>query len=76
MDQNEAIVRRWFSEVWNKGDASAIDELLAPGSVVDGLIPGQKHEGREEFKEFHKLMFSAFSDFDLRLTNWCHPEIT
>jgi steroid delta-isomerase-like uncharacterized protein len=67
MDQNEAIIRRWFSEVWNKGDASAIDELLAPGSVVDGLIPGQKHEGREEFKEFHKLMFSAFSDFDLTL---------
>ena len=67
MDKNEAIVRRWFSEVWNNGDASTIDELLAPGAIVDGLIPGQVHKGPEEFKEFHKLMRSAFSDFDFTL---------
>jgi hypothetical protein len=55
MDENETIMRRWFSEVWNKGDVSTIDDLLEPSAVVGGLLPDQKHEGREKFKEFHKL---------------------
>jgi predicted ester cyclase len=64
MDQNETILRRWFSEVWNKGDTSTIDELLEPGAVISGLLPDQKHVGPEEFKDFHKLLYAAFSDFD------------
>jgi len=65
MDKNEEIMRRWFTEVWNKGDVSAIDELLDPDAVVDGLLPDQNHNGRDKFKEFHKLLYSSFSDFDL-----------
>jgi predicted ester cyclase len=65
MDNNEMVVRRWFSEVWNRGDVSTIDELLEPSAVIDGLVPDQTHDGREKFKEFHKLLHSAFSDFDL-----------
>ncbi|MBV8214563.1 MAG: ester cyclase [Verrucomicrobia bacterium] len=65
VDKNEMLIKRWFSEVWNHGDASVIDELMAPSVVADGLLPGQRHEGREEFKKFHKMMCSAFSDFNL-----------
>jgi predicted ester cyclase len=65
MDKNETIIRRWFSEVWNKGDVSTIDDLLEPSAVVDGLLPDRKHKGREEFKEFHKSLYSTFSDFDV-----------
>ena len=65
MDKNEEIMRRWFAQVWNQGDVSAIDELLDPDAIVDGLLPDQNHNGRERFKEFHKLLYSAFSDFDL-----------
>jgi predicted ester cyclase len=65
MDQNEEVMRRWFSEVWNKGDVSTIDELLDPNATVDGLLPDQNHNGRDRFKEFHKLLYSSFSDFDL-----------
>jgi ketosteroid isomerase-like protein len=64
MDKNEEIVRRWFSEVWNKGDVSTIDELLDRNAVLDGLLPDERHDGRERFKEFHKLLYSAFSNFD------------
>jgi predicted ester cyclase len=67
MDKNEEIMRRWFSEVWNQGDVSVIDELLDPNAVVDGLLPDENHNGRDRFKEFHKLLYSAFSDFDLRV---------
>ena len=76
MDKNETIIRRWFSEVWNKGDVSTIDDLLEPSAVVDGLLPDHKHEGREGFKEFHKLLYSAFLTLISRWMKWCHPEIT
>ena len=65
MDKNEEIMRRWFSEVWNKGDVSTIDELLDANAIIDGLLPDENHNGRERFKEFHKLLCSAFSEFDL-----------
>ncbi|MBV8968731.1 MAG: ester cyclase [Verrucomicrobia bacterium] len=65
MDENEPLIKRWFTEVWNHGDASVIDELMVPSVVADGLLPGQRHEGREEFKKFHQMMCSAFSDFNL-----------
>ena len=65
MDENELLIKRWFTEVWNHGDASVIDELMVPSVVADGLLPGQRHEGREEFKKFHQMMCSAFSDFNL-----------
>ena len=64
MHKNEETMRRWFSEVWNQGDVSTIDELLDPNAIVDGLLPDQTHNGREKFKEFHRLLYSAFSDFD------------
>ena len=29
MNQNEALLRRWFDEVWNRGDEAATDEMLS-----------------------------------------------
>ena len=29
-ETNKALIRRWFDEVWNKGRAEAIYELIAP----------------------------------------------
>lgn len=31
------ILRRWFEEVWNKGNAELIDEMLAPECIAFGL---------------------------------------
>ncbi|MBC7931852.1 MAG: ester cyclase, partial [Rubrivivax sp.] len=28
-EDNKALMRRWFEEVWNKGREDAIDELFA-----------------------------------------------
>ena len=27
--ENETLMRRWFEEVWNKGQAEAVDEWMA-----------------------------------------------
>ncbi|HMG72483.1 MAG TPA: nuclear transport factor 2 family protein [Pyrinomonadaceae bacterium] len=37
LEEHKALVRRWFEEVWNKGRADAIQEMLAADGVVHGL---------------------------------------
>ena len=35
--EHKTLVRRWFDEVWNKGRAAAIDEMLVErGKLVEG----------------------------------------
>jgi steroid delta-isomerase-like uncharacterized protein len=58
---NIAVVRRWFDEVWNQRRADLIDELLAPESVChadDGPL-----RGPAEFRERQYTPFlAAFPD--------------
>ena len=32
-----ALSRRWFEEVWNRGNDAVIDAMLAPDALVWGL---------------------------------------
>jgi steroid delta-isomerase-like uncharacterized protein len=64
--ENKALVRRWFEEVWNKGRASAIDELLAPDAVIHGLGPADLH-GPAGFKRFHTAYREAFPDLKVQI---------
>jgi steroid delta-isomerase-like uncharacterized protein len=64
MNDNEALIRRWFEEVWNKRRADAIDEMAAQDLIVHGLS-GESNEpmrGIDGFKAFHKTFSGAFSD--------------
>lgn len=63
--ENKALVRRWFDEVWNKGDASAIDRLFAANGIVHGL--GAEMKGPAGFKPFHAAYRDAFPDVRLEL---------
>ena len=63
--ENKALVRRWFEEVWNKGRANAIDEMLASHGLVHGL--GADMHGPEDFKPFHSAYRNAFPDITIRL---------
>ena len=33
-EENKAIVRRFYEEIWNKGNVAAVDELLAPNILL------------------------------------------
>jgi predicted ester cyclase len=57
----EAVMRRWFQEVWNERSESAIDQLMAPDAKVHGLAAGVI-AGPEGFKPFHRAMCGAFDD--------------
>lgn len=63
--QNKALVRRWFEQVWNKGRAETIDELLTDRSIVHGL--GADLHGPAGFKPFHAAYRDAFPDLALHI---------
>ena len=37
--ENEALLRYWFEEVWNKKQPELIAQLFAPDSVAHGMGP-------------------------------------
>jgi len=60
-EDNKTLAWRWLDEVWNKGDLSLIDELIAPNYVLhDPIRPGLK--GRAGIKESIATFRAAFPD--------------
>jgi steroid delta-isomerase-like uncharacterized protein len=65
---NKQIVRRWFEDVWNRRDASAIPRLMAADAVAHGLtLEGQDLVGPKGFLPFHTSFTSAFGDLQIVL---------
>jgi len=63
-EENKALLRRWFDEVWNKKNAGAIDEMLAADGIVHGLSEDENQplKGPAGFKPFHDVFRGAFPD--------------
>jgi steroid delta-isomerase-like uncharacterized protein len=64
--ENKTLVRRWFEEVWNKGRAAAIDEMLASDTVIHGLGNDDLH-GPTDFKRFHAAYRQAYPDVTIQI---------
>ena len=58
-EQNEALIRRWFEEVWNQRREETIDELMAEHVNAIGLPPEPLH-GPTAFKAFYRPFIAAF----------------
>ena len=65
--ENDALIRRWFEEVWNKGREEAIDELFAEDGVAHGLadVAGGKLRGPAGFKPFFRSFREAFPEVEV-----------
>lgn len=63
-EENKQLIKRWFEEVWNKGRADAIDEMIDEDCVIHGLgnATGQPVTGPSEFRSFHSTFREAFPD--------------
>jgi steroid delta-isomerase-like uncharacterized protein len=62
-NENTAIVRRWFEELWNQRRLETIDELLAPDVVSYDLAgPGATIYGREAFRAAAQTLLAAFGE--------------
>jgi steroid delta-isomerase-like uncharacterized protein len=62
-EQNKAVVRRLVEEVFNQGNLSMIDELIAPDFVEHEELPPGIPPGREAPKQMFAMLQSAFPDF-------------
>lgn len=61
--QNKAIVRRFVEEIFNRGNMSVADELMAPDFVEHEELPPGIPRDREGVKQMTTMMRSAFPDF-------------
>ncbi len=65
---NKAIVRRYYDEIWSKGDLDLIDELFASNYVnYDPATPGVSVQGNENFKQFIAGYRRAFPDLQMTI---------
>jgi len=66
-EQNEALIRRWFEEVWNNKNEAAIDEMLHDDCVAYGLSDGQGGEvdNKAKFKELFHAFIQAYPDINV-----------
>ena len=67
LEQNKAVIRRWFEEVWNKGRADAIPELFADEGVAHGLSDDAANplRGPAGFLPFHAQFREAFPNIEV-----------
>ena len=65
MSANKALIERWFEEVWNKGRAEAIDEMLAADAPMHGL--GAEMRGPAGFKPFHARFRDALTSLQVTI---------
>ena len=62
-EQKKDLVRRYYQEVWTKGNLDFADQALADDYVnCDPVTPGGRVEGRPAFKELVKTLRNAFQD--------------
>ncbi len=66
-EENKAIIRRGFEEIFNQGDLDVADEIFSANYVGhDPTLPEDMH-GPEAFKQFVALYRSAFPDLHITI---------
>ena len=68
-EDNKAIARRLYEEVWNKGNVAALDELIAPNIVLhydypaDVPVAVENQLSSEVIKQFVSQLRTTFPDY-------------
>jgi predicted SnoaL-like aldol condensation-catalyzing enzyme len=63
LEQNKALLARWFAEVWNESRTETIKALYSENCVLhDGA---ETIRGVEEFTQFHDNLRKQYSDFSI-----------
>jgi predicted ester cyclase len=60
-EKNKTIVKRNVEEIWNKGNVSVAEEIVAT-DYVRHLPGGKEIRGRERYKEYVKGFYTTFPD--------------
>jgi steroid delta-isomerase-like uncharacterized protein len=68
VEENVALMRRWFHEVWNEGRLETVTELLAEDAIGMGQgTQGTITRGPRDFIPFVKRIRGAFPDIRIRV---------
>lgn len=67
-EKQKEIVLRFHEEIWNLGNFSVFDELVAPSFVNNNPLPGFPND-REGLKKFIRTYRAAFPDVHM------HPDL-
>ena len=67
--ENEALVRWFFEEVWAKGNVAAVDEFMAADYVehTEHAVPPGARPGRDSVKQRIALYYEAFPDWKVTI---------
>lgn len=64
---NSQLIRRWFDEVWNQGNAAAIDEMSHPHTKGSGQAEHGRTIDMNEFKGLWRNIRTAFPDMHVEI---------
>ena len=66
IEDNAALARRWFGQMWNTRDESLLVELMAPDCT--GEAEGGKMDSRDEFvARVFRVLLAAFPDLRIEV---------
>ena len=63
-EENKALTRRFYEEIFNKGNLDAIDQLCSPDFVIHTPPPGMDPSS-EGLKQMLDIFRQAFSDMNV-----------
>jgi steroid delta-isomerase-like uncharacterized protein len=65
-EENKALERRMYEEIYNKKNMAAIEQFCATDWVCHPPVPGMP-PGLAGMKQWHTLMINAFPDMQVKL---------
>ena len=68
-DETKAQIRETNERIFNQQDVAYIDDAYAESMVMHNVAHGETYEGREAFKQWVRVLFETFSDFEVELTD-------
>jgi steroid delta-isomerase-like uncharacterized protein len=64
MHTPDAVIRRWFRDVWNQGREEMIERYLTSDAIVHGL-GSEVMIGPEQFKPYSRAIHDALRDIEV-----------
>ncbi len=61
-EENKAVIRRAYDELWNERNVGVVDELVAE-DFLNHAAPPDRQRGRQDLKDMILMFESAFPDF-------------